>query len=279
MRIDAHHHFWMIERGDYGWLGPKLLPLYRDFQPRDLEPLLEKARIDKTILVQAAPTEAETRYILRLAEKAPFVAGVVGWTDFDARDVEKRIATLAENPLIVGLRPMLHDIKDEDWILRDELRPALAAMAKHGLVFDVLARPHLIHKVARVVRQWPEITFVVDHAAKPTFKAGVSRLWFEDMAALASLPNVYVKLSGLISEIGPSWEIDHMQGVSRLLLSEFGPQRVIWGSDWPVLNLAGDYMRWLAASEELLFSCTNAEREMIFGLNAARVYLGQRGRR
>jgi len=268
----------MIERGDYGWLSPKLLPIYRDFLPADFAPLLEKGRIDKTIVVQAAPTEAETRFILRLAEKAPFVAGVVGWTDLEARDAVKRIEALAENPLIVGLRPMLHDLKDEDWILKQELYPALDAMTELGLVFDVLARPHHLIKLIRIARARPDLTFVIDHAAKPTFKAGVSRFWFEDMAALAQLPNVYVKLSGLINEIGPSWDVDQMQGVVRLLLSEFGPQKLLWGSDWPSLNLNGDYTRWLAATEELLFSCTQAEKDMIFGLNAARIYLGQRGR-
>jgi L-fuconolactonase len=278
MRIDSHQHFWQLERGDYGWLTPKMTAIYRDFGPQQLQPLLQAARIDRTIVVQAAPTEAETRYILNVAQRTPFVAGVVGWTDFEARDVENKIAVLAQNPLVVGLRPMVHDIKDEDWLIRHSLRFAFAAMARHGLVFDALVRPEHLPRLLILARTWPEITFVIDHAAKPSFERGIDRSWFEDMAKLAMLPNVYCKLSGLITQIGPAWEADLILPVARLLLLEFGASRVLWGSDWPVLNLAGDYGRWLAACERLLAPCSSEEMQQIFGATAAQVYLAKRGR-
>jgi L-fuconolactonase len=279
MRIDSHQHFWQLERGDYGWITPKLPAIYRDFGPVQLDPLLFAARIEKTILVQAAPTEAETRFLLTIAGKTPFVAGVVGWTDFEARDADSKIATLAENPLLVGLRPMVQDIKDEEWLLRKTLRFAFEAMAEKRLVFDALIRPQHLPRLRTLAQSWPEITFVIDHAAKPSFERGIDRSWFEAMAVIARLPNVYCKLSGIVTEIGNAWEPEHVQPVVRLLLSEYGAGRVLWGSDWPVLNLTADYQRWLACCERLLAPCTEAERAAIFGGNAERVYLTHRGRK
>src|SRR5436190_19552028 len=141
LRIDSHQHFWELHRGDYGWLTPALEPIYRDFGPADLAPTLRKHGIDRTILVQAAPTFEETLYLLGIADRAPFVAGVVGWIDFDAPDAVARIACAAEHAMLVGLRPMVHDIADDDWLLRPALRGAFDAMAARGLVFDALTRP------------------------------------------------------------------------------------------------------------------------------------------
>ncbi len=157
VRIDAHQHFWWLGRGDYGWLTPALAPIYRDFGPSDLAPLLQSRGIDKTILVQAAPTFAETLYMLELAERTPFVAGVVGWIDFDAMDAASRIAKVAaEQPLLVGLRPMLHDIADDDWLLRPNLAAVLHAMTEQGLVFDALVAAAASAARAKDLRASPE---------------------------------------------------------------------------------------------------------------------------
>jgi L-fuconolactonase len=279
MRIDAHHHLWTLARGDYGWLTSALAPIYRDFALPDLAPLLAAARIDGTILVQAAPTEAETLFMLDIAAGAEVVRGVVGWTDFDAPDGVARIDAMAAHPLLVGLRPMVQDIPDDDWLLRPALAPLLRAMAGHGLVFDALALPRHLSRLARVVDRHGELPFVLDHCAKPHLATGDIADWKRDIADLAQRDNIVCKLSGLVTEAGPGWQIAQLRPAVDHVLDCFGPQRLLWGSDWPVLNLAGDYESWLAASETLLADLSPDDKAAIFGGNAARVYLVKRGRR
>ena len=278
MRIDAHHHLWTLARGDYGWLTPALAPIYRDFTLSDLAPHLGAGRIDGTILVQAAPTEAETLFMLETAERADVVRGVVGWIDFDAADGVARIEAMAARPLLVGLRPMVQDIPDDDWLLRPALVPMLRAMAGHGLVFDALALPRHLPRLLRVVDRHGELQFVLDHCAKPHLKTGDIAVWRRDIAELAARENIVCKLSGLVTEAGPDWQLAQLRPAVDHVLNCFGPRRLLWGSDWPVLNLAGDYERWLEASETLLADLSPDEKAAIFGGNAARIYLSKRGR-
>jgi L-fuconolactonase len=278
MRIDAHHHLWTLARGDYGWLTPALAPIYRDFTLQDLAPHLSAARIDGTILVQAAPTEAETLFMLETAERADVVRGVVGWIDFDAPDGVARIEAMAAHPLLVGLRPMVQDIPDDDWLLRPALAPLLRAMAGHGLVFDALALPRHLSRLLRVIDRHGELQFVLDHCAKPHLKTGEIGDWRGDIAELAARHNIVCKLSGLVTEAGPDWQLAGLRPAVEHVLNCFGPQRLLWGSDWPVLNLAGDYERWLNASETLLTDLSADDKTAIFGGNAARIYLARRGR-
>lgn len=279
MRIDAHHHLWTLARGDYGWLTSDLAPIYRDFHLTDLAPLLAKARIDGTILVQAAPTEAETIFLLDIAEAADAVRGVVGWVDFDAGDAARRIDALAARKLLVGLRPMVQDIADDDWLLKPELVPLLAAMATHGLVFDALVLPRHVPRLVQVVDRHPDLQFVLDHCAKPQLASGNIAAWKDDVALLAQRPNIVCKLSGLVTEAAPHWRLDDLREAVDHVVFCFGPKRLIWGSDWPVVDLAGGYERWLAAAETLLADLSADQKADVFGRNAARVYLGQRGRR
>ena len=279
MRIDAHHHLWSLARGDYGWLTPELKPIYRDFDLKDLAPHLAAAKIEGTILVQAAPTEAETRFLLDIAETAEVVRGVVGWTDFDAPDGVARIDAMAARPLLVGLRPMVQDIPDDDWLLGPALEPLLRAMAGHGLVFDALALPRHLSRLLRVVDRHGELQFVLDHCAKPHLKTGDIAVWRRDIAELAARQNIVCKLSGLVTEAGPDWQLGDLRPAVDHVIKCFGPQRLLWGSDWPVLNLAGDYERWLEASQTLLADLTEDDKAAIFGGNAARIYLARRGRR
>ena len=205
VRIDAHHHFWQLARGDYGWLTPALAPIYRDFCPGDLAPLLQASGIDGTILVQAAPTFAETLYLLELAGPVPFVAGVVGWIDFDAADAAQTVARVAaEHPLLVGLRPMLHDIADDDWLLRPNLAAVFDAMAEHGLVFDALARPQHLPRVQKMCERHPNLTVVVDHIAKPLIRDKRLDPWRADLAAVARCANAVCKASGIATEAAPN---------------------------------------------------------------------------
>lgn len=273
MHIDAHQHFWQLDRGDYEWLTPEFGPIYRDFLPADLKPHLERAGIEKTILVQAAATEAETLFMLDLAARADFIAGVVGWTDFDSTDVEKNITSLAENTVLVGLRPMVQDIPDDDWLARDSLAPAFEAMIQHDLVFDALVLPRHLSRLFQVLERHPDLPVVIDHAAKPTIRDGVDKQWFTDMAIAAEFPQVFCKLSGIVTEASPDWAVDDLRPATEHLLEHFGPERLIWGSDWPVLNLASDYETWGRTTQELLATLPPKERADVLGNNARRVYL------
>ena len=278
MRIDAHHHLWTLARGDYGWLTPALAPIYRDFQLPDLAPHLSAAGIAGTILVQAAPTEAETMFLLDVAESADLVRGVVGWTDFDAADGVARIDALAARTLLVGLRPMVQDIDDDDWLLGPALAPQLAAMARNRLVFDALVLPRHLPKLLQVIGRHPDLTFVLDHGGKPRIAAGEIATWQRDIALLAEHPNIVCKLSGLVTEAAPDWQIADLRQATDHVLACFGPRRLLWGSDWPVVNLAGGYTRWFAAAGALLADLSPDEKADIFGGNAARIYLSGRGR-
>jgi L-fuconolactonase len=279
MLIDAHQHFWKIDRGDYGWLTPAKGPIYRDFGPADLAPHLARHGIERSLLVQAAATEAETRFMLDIASTTSSVSGVVGWADMAAPDGAARVTALAADPLLVGLRPMLQDIADDDWLLQPAVAPAVGAMKAAGLVFDALARPRHLSRVLVFADRHPDLPIVVDHGAKPFIRDRRLDPWRADMAALAARPNVTCKFSGLANEAAEDWTVADLAPYVTHIFETFGPGRVMWGSDWPVVILGGGYERWRKAAEELTAGLTPAERDAVFGGNAARVYLGKRGRK
>jgi L-fuconolactonase len=272
MRIDSHQHFWLLSRGDYGWLTSDLAAIHRDHAPADLEPLLKTAHIDRTVLVQAAPTVAETDFLLRLAESTPFVAGVVGWVDFEADDAAHRIAALAARENLVGLRPMIQDIADDRWMLGAAIRPAVEAMADEGLTFDALIRPRHIPILGEFAARYPALDIVIDHAAKPDIAAGGLGDWARDIRKLAAETRLVCKLSGLVTEAAPGWSAQTLRPYVDVLVDAFGADRLMWGSDWPVLNLNGDYAAWMATAEQLLAGLSDTEREAIFGGTASVFY-------
>ena len=278
LRIDAHQHFWTLKRGDYGWLTSDLGAIYRDFAPADLIPLLMRNGIDKTVLVQAAPTESETHFLLGIAEVTPFVAGVVGWTNFDAKDAAWRIADLARNKLLVALRPMVQDLPDPKWLARQELSPAFDATADAGLVFDALVLPAHLSALAAMMVRHPDLTVVVDHVAKPHLRKGISESFWHDMAVLAKQPQCVCKLSGLLTEARKGAGLDDLKPVFKRVHALFGSERILWGSDWPVLTLAASYDEWFAMAQKLTAHLSATERDGIFGGNAKRIYLSGRGR-
>ena len=271
-RVDAHQHFWLLSRGDYGWLTPGLGAIHRDFLPSDIEPLLARHAIAATVLVQAAPTEAETLYMLSLADRHPFVEGVVGWTDFAAPDAPAAIARLARHPKLKGLRPMIQDIADVDWMLRPELEPAFRALVANDLVFDALVLPRHLDNLLRLHQRHPDLRVVVDHCAKPAIASGDFTGWADGMRHIAAETSAACKLSGLVTEAGAEWSLEGLRPYVDHVLSVFGPERVLWGSDWPVCNLAASYNDWIAATDRLLEDCSGAERQAILGGNASRVY-------
>ncbi|GLO75186.1 hydrolase [Phaeobacter italicus] len=272
MKIDAHQHFWALERGDYGWLTPELKPIYRDFLPDDLQPSLRRAGIEGTVLVQAAPTVAETEYLLSLAAENSFIKGVVGWVDFDAPDAAQEIAKLAGNPALVGLRPMIQDIDDPNWMLDENLAPAYQALQHYDLAFDALVLPRHLGQLLELLKRYPNMRSVIDHGAKPEIRDSAFSDWAADMAALAYGTNAYCKLSGLVTEAARDWTTENLRPYVDHLLDTFGPQRLIWGSDWPVCTLASSYDRWVDTTETLLATQTDADRVAILGGNAANFY-------
>jgi L-fuconolactonase len=275
MRVDAHHHVWRLDRGDYAWLTPTpaLRPIYRDFGLDELRPLLRVAAVETTVLVQAAPTLAETQFLLGVArESSGLVRGVVGWADLAAPDAVAVLTGLAANPLLKSVRPMLQDLPDPSWIARPDVQPALAQLPQLGLRLDALVTPRELKPLLAVIERHPDLAVVIDHCAKPDIAHGGWQPWADDLAALARHTGACCKLSGLVTEAGAGWSVDGLRRYVAHVLDGFGSERVIWGSDWPVLTLAASYADWIAASDALLAGATQAEREAIFGGNARRFY-------
>jgi L-fuconolactonase len=270
IRVDAHHHVWDLARGDYGWLTPDLA-IHRDYRLADLRPLL--GDITATVLVQAAPTEAETTFLLDVAAGSDnLVRGVVGWADLAAPDAPARIAALSRNAALRGLRPMLQDIADTDWILRSNVRPALRAMAQHGLRFDALVQPRHLPIMLELAASHPNLSIVIDHGAKPAIAQGSFQPWADDIARVAGDTQVFCKLSGLVTEAASDWRVDDLRRYADHLIACFGPRRLMWGSDWPVVGLGGGYAAWRAASQALLKGLDEASCAAILGGTACTFY-------
>ena len=279
-RIDAHQHYWRIGARAGCWPPAELDAIHRDFGPADLAPLLDAARIDTTVLVQSLPSEADTRFLLDLAAETPSVGAVVGWVDLKADDAPARIAAFASAPKARGLRPMLQDLPDDAWIDDPRLDRAVAAMRKHALGFDALVMPRHLDALHAFARRHPDLPIVIDHGAKPFIERGELQPWLSAMSRLARLPNLHCKLSGLWTEAGPSAGPDTVRTRTRpyvhALAELFGPTRLMWGSDWPVLRLAsacGGYGEWLAACEDDCARLLGATAlDGLFGGNARRFY-------
>jgi len=273
MQVDAHQHFWRVARGDYGWLTQEAHPfICRDFGPDDLRPLLGAAEVERTVLVQAAPTRAETEFLLSLATATPFVAGVVSWADFEAAHAADTVGALARDPALIGLRPMLQDLADDAWILRPALGPALDAMQAVGLRLDALVTPRHLPHLAKFLARRPDLKVVIDHGAKPDIGAGGSPGWAEAMRAIGRDSGAFCKLSGLVTEAGEGWTAEQLKPFVEVLIEAFGPARLMWGSDWPVVEEAGGYTAWRAAAEALTAQLSPADRALIFGDAAAAFY-------
>ena len=269
--IDAHVHYWKVERGDYRWMTPDL-PICRDFLPVDAAPLFRAAGVDGIVLVQAADTEAETRFMLRLAEADHRVRGVVGWIDMEAPDAPDRLAHLARNPLLRGIRPMWQDIAEDDWFLRPSQSPAYRAVVDLGLSFDALARVRHLPLLPRLIERHPDLPLVIDHAAKPEIAAGHFDSWRRDMAVLAAFPHVHCKFSGLVTEAALGAPIEAIKPYAEALLDLFGPSRLIFGSDWPVVTTHRDYATWWEWAHTLTADLSESEQGAIFGGNASAFY-------
>ncbi len=265
MLIDAHCHVWRIGWNDHEWPTPDLSVIHRDF---GLDDLRAAGGPDGVVLVQSQPSERDTAWLLELAAADPLALGVVGWTDLAAPDAPAKIAALAKDPKLKGLRPMLQDLAS-DWILDPALEPAIAAMVEAGLAFDALVRPRHLPSLLVFARRWPDLRVVIDHGGKPAIGEGWLAPWRGDIAALAAEPGVHCKLSGLLTEAREAAAAAVVAPYAAHLVDVFGPERLMWGSDWPVLNLAGDYASWREMCEAW---APPAGRAALFGETARRFY-------
>ncbi|MFV2092850.1 MAG: amidohydrolase, partial [Hyphomicrobiales bacterium] len=228
--------------------------------------------IDRAVLVQAAATIAETEFLLSVAEATPFVAGVVGWVDFDSPEAGAELVRLAKNPWMKGVRPMIQDIPDPGWMLRPQLDAAFRAVIDQGLGFDALTMPWHLENLHTLLARYPEMRVVVCHASKPQIGERAFDEWATSMARIATDTNAFCKLSGLVTEAGPDWSTDDLRPYVEHLLVSFGPGRLIWGSDWPVCTLAAPLAKWLATTHELLAGLAPGQRDQILGVNATDFY-------
>jgi L-fuconolactonase len=271
MNIDSHQHFWSPARGDYFWMvGEGVAPINRDILPRDFEAIRKTHGIDKTVLVQAAPTVEETEYMLGLADATDFVAKVVGWVNFEERSDLRHLERLARHKKFSGVRPMIQDIADVDWMHRGDVQWGFDAVTDLGLTFDALGYPMHLDNFLKLFKRHPDMRTVVDHGMKPVIRRDEYAGWARTMTAIARETAAFCKLSGLPSEAKAGWTADTLRPYAEHIINVFGPSRVMWGSDWPVVELNGSYSSWCSAAESYLTS--DLERKEVFGGTAARFY-------
>lgn len=274
MRIDSHQHFWKLNRGDYDWLTPRLDVLYRDYLPADLHPYLIEHNIDYTVLVQAAPTVAETKFMLKLYDEHEFIAGVVGWLDLESDHFKDQFYRFRENRGFVGIRPMLQDLEDDQWILRPKVMKHLEILIEVDFPIDLLVFPRHLPYIIELLEHLPELKAVINHGAKPNIARGVMEPWKEYLAQIGSYSKVMCKLSGLITEADhQNWKTDDLVPYVHHIIDVFGPKRVLFGSDWPVCLLAGSYSNvYKSAMASIPKGLMNEDLKAIFGENAAQFY-------
>ncbi|NUR26884.1 MAG: amidohydrolase family protein [Catenulispora sp.] len=273
--VDAHHHLWDLAVRDQPWTAD-LPALRRSFHLADLEPAAAAAGVSGTVLVQTIHAAGETPEMLALADSSDLIAGVVGWTDVAAPDFPERLAALRDGVggrWLVGIRHQVQEMPDGSWLTEPQTLKGLRHLAAAGLVFDLIVRADQIPACTAVAREVPELSFVLDHLGKPKIAAGELEPWASDIRALAALPNVTCKLSGMVTEADlEHWTVADLQPYADVVLDAFGPDRLMFGSDWPVSTLAADYARVVASAQALTRQLTSAERERIFAGTATGVY-------
>lgn len=266
-KIDTHVHFWQLARGDYDWLSPDKHILYRDYGIEDFEAAKAKTEITKCIAVQAAPTLAETQFLLDLAKTYDAIIGVTGWVDLLAENVSAQLDILKHDKKTVGIRPMIGIEQGAEWLSSPKFSNGLAALAQSGLVLEALVLPHHLPGIANVAQRSPELKIIINHAAKP--KPADLGQWDKDISQFKELENVTCKFSGLPQQCS---EPDHYRHVFATLMNTFGPQRMMWGSDYPVLLETSTYAKWTEYSDTLLSELSQSERSSIETDTALKTY-------
>ncbi len=274
MKVDTHQHFWNLSEVVYSWLVPEYGPIYATFTDRDLEPMVKAAGIDKTVLVQSANSYEDTAYMLAVADHNDWIGGVVGWVNLlDPAETEKRISMYAKHPKFRGIRHLIHTEPDPDWVVQPVVIESLKVLAAHNMIFEVVAVfPNHLKHVPTLAQAIPTLTLVIDHLAKPPIAAKEMGAWADQFKAAAQFPNVYAKVSGLNTAAAPDWTAADLKPYIDYAFECFGADRLMYGSDWPVCILAGDYQRVWVETQKALEGRPQAEIDAVLGGTAQRVY-------
>ena len=275
MKIDAHQHYWQFAQPfDYEWLkAPQHAPICRDYLPQDLKPLIDAVGVERTVFVQTQHNVAENRWVLKLAEENDFIAGVVGWVDLASDECEEQLLEFKDHPKFVGIRHITQDEPDDDFTVRPGVLRGLKVLQKHGVPFDLLFYVKHLKHATTLAKELPELPMVIDHLAKPRIKDQATDDWIDNFRAAAKYPNIYCKLSGMVTEADwNDWKPADLRPYVDAAMEAFGPDRLMYGSDWPVCELAGSYQQVHDALVDLLGTISDAERDAIFGGTAAKFY-------
>jgi L-fuconolactonase len=273
MKIDTHQHFWKYNDLEYSWISDKMKVLKRDFLPGDLLPELEQMKLDGSIAVQARQSLEETMWLLELAGTYDFIKGVVGWVDLCSNEVENQLAEFSLNPKFVGVRHVLQDEPDDLFMLKDHFLHGISLLKKYSLVYDLLILPRHIPYTIQLVEKFPDQWFVLDHIAKPLIKDKILTSWKEGIERLSLQPNVYCKLSGMVTEASwKGWNKDDFVPYLDVMFGSFGQSRLMIGSDWPVCTVASDYRKTMQIVIDYIASESQTTGELIMGKNAVRIY-------
>lgn len=274
MLIDAHHHLWRISRNDYAWLTAEAGFLYRDYEPSHFKPILDAHGIERAVVIQAAPSLAETDFLLSLADQHAYLGAVVGWVDFAAKDTPAQLDRFSTHPKFRGVRPMIQDIAEDNWMLRAELNDTFVALTERDLSFDALIQPRHLQALIELVERHPSLRVVINHCAKPEvrdWQPGDAhfRAWQSGMTELAGHSNVFCKLSALPTRSAPDWSAATFSAYVDVLMTGFGEARLMWASDWPILERNGRYDDWLRVARQLVPEAAHAR---VFGATAQAFY-------
>lgn len=273
MKIDAHQHFWHYNAFEYGWITERMSSLRKDFLPEDLKALQVPLGFDGSIAVQARQTLAETEWLLELSDLHRRILGIVGWVDLCSPQLPAELGRLSRFPKLRGVRHVLQDEPDEHYMLRPDFLRGIGELAQLGMTYDILIYPRHLPTACELVRRFPHQSFVLDHMAKPPIKRGTLEPWATDIKRLAAFPNVYCKLSGMVTE--GDWEClrpEDFRPYLDVVFEAFGPQRLMVGSDWPVCTLVASYSRVMSIVDDYIQYLPASQREMILGENARTFY-------
>jgi L-fuconolactonase len=273
MKIDSHQHFWIYNEKEYAWINERMSILKNDFLPGDLEPELSSMGFDGSICVQARQTLEETRWLLKLADSNKFVKGVVGWVDLCSPAVESQLAEFASFEKLVGIRHVIHDEPDDDFMLCKDFINGISYLSEFKLSFDLLVFPRHLKNAVRLAVQFPEQRIILDHMAKPEIKGKKLSPWKEDILELSKFPHIFCKLSGMVTEADvDQWKENDFKEYLDIVVEGFGCDRLMIGSDWPVCRLAGSYSKVIGIVMKYFSNFTESDKKKVFGLNAAKAY-------
>ncbi len=273
MKIDSHQHFWTYSKEDYGWINDDMSVIKQDFYPADLAPLLKSIDFDGCIAVQARQSLEETDFLLKLSDEHNFIKAVVGWVDLKAEDCDTVLERYTQHPKFKGVRHIIHDEPDIDFMLDSKFYRGVGLLAKHQLSYDLLLYPQHLPNAIKFVSDFPEQMFILDHISKPFIAKGELSPWRDDIQRLAGFPNIYCKLSGMVTEANwQSWKAADFEPYLDTVLEAFGTRRLMLGSDWPVCKLAGEYQEVMQLTIDYIGKLSEAEQAAIFSENACKAY-------